>query len=77
MTTSVERRLRTLESSGGRECPRCGFDGVLSKVNVVVRVNEKAPGPDDCPECGRLLVVRVGWGDRATEKRLTHRYREE
>ncbi len=74
MTTTIERRVRALESGGGRECPVCGFQGDWSKVEIRVNVRGDTPGPDNCPECGRPLVLRVGWG--GTEKRLTRRYRE-
>lgn len=60
----LERRIRHLEAvSWGKPCPECGFDGDYNTLGVEVSVNRlgesQPPGPDNCPGCGRVLVIRV------------------
>ena len=61
----LENRLRKLElvSGTGEPCPECGFDGDYSKLEAEVSVSRLGEGwkrgPDNCPECGRVLVIRV------------------
>jgi hypothetical protein len=56
---SLQTRVRRLEGiAGGRRCGWCGFDGDWSKVETKISLGS-APGPDNCPECGRVLVIRV------------------
>lgn len=64
MTRSLENRLRHLEAvSWGAPCPECGFGGDYSKLKAEVSVSRLGEGwkrgPDNCPECGRVLVIRV------------------
>jgi predicted RNA-binding Zn-ribbon protein involved in translation (DUF1610 family) len=59
---SIENRLRRLEGATGigEPCEACGFDGDYGKLETRVNVlGTRTPGPDRCPECGRVLVVRV------------------
>lgn len=65
----IENRLRRLElvSGTGEPCTECGFDGDYSKLGIITRVRRVGdvsevpaePGPRVCPECGRVMVIRV------------------
>jgi len=60
LTTTLERRVRSLEGGDGGECPECGFDGDWSKVRVIF---EDAPSnrPKYCNTCGRPLRIVLSW----------------
>lgn len=64
MVTTVERRLRQLEAKpGGGGCDWCGDDGDNDKPFEVVFTGDLADDdpmkdwPDNCPGCGRRLVI--------------------
>jgi hypothetical protein len=62
MTTTLERRVRTLEG-GGRKCPECGFDGDWSKVRIVFEDGGDGRSRT-CGMCGRPLRIVLTWGER-------------
>lgn len=53
------RRLQMLEQQCGQgPCPTCGDDG--TPPEVVVREYDDVPsGPQNCPTCGRVLIITV------------------
>lgn len=59
--TQLQSRIRRLEAAAGsgEACPACGFRGDYAKLETEVCL-EHVPGPDRCPACGRVLVIRIG-----------------
>ena len=64
MATSLETRVKQLESGTGGKCPECGFDGDWNKV----KFHFEDTGGDQserCGMCGRPTRIVLTWGERA------------
>lgn len=64
--SGIGRRVARLEEKAGSRppCSECGFDGDYGNLGLRVNLSRldargSTPGPDRCPECDRVLVIRV------------------
>jgi predicted RNA-binding Zn-ribbon protein involved in translation (DUF1610 family) len=73
MSGRLNGRLQRLESGLVKPCEECGFDGDLSKAEIVVLWEDldgevpEEEGPQFCPECGHQWVYDITWEDLPNE----------
>ena len=64
---NLRRRLRALEQvvvqRADDRCEACGYGTGAEIEFVVAFTDEEIDGPDFCPTCGRVLVLRLTFDD--------------